>query len=189
MIYFIADLHLGHDNIIELCNRPFSTIEEMDETIINNWNKKIHKNDTIYILGDMIWEDADPTKYLSQLEGKKILIIGNHDIKWLNKGDYSSYFEKIVYMDLIPAGISPNGHTITLCHYPMLEWQGSRKIGSRKEGYHIYGHIHARVSKEYQSLYQNNNAYNAGVDINNFTPVTIEELKINNELFKKKFFE
>ena len=53
MVYFIADPHFGHVNAIRLCNRPFETIEEMNETLIQNWNERIHNNDTVYIVGDM----------------------------------------------------------------------------------------------------------------------------------------
>ena len=55
MIFFTSDLHLGHENCIRLCNRPFSSIEEMDETLIENWNRKITGKDTVYILGDLIY--------------------------------------------------------------------------------------------------------------------------------------
>ena len=51
MIYFTADTHFDHANIIRFCNRPFATVEEMNETLIANWNRKVHGNDTVYILG------------------------------------------------------------------------------------------------------------------------------------------
>jgi len=53
MVYFTSDLHLGHRNVLKLCNRPFSSIEEMDEIIIDNWNKKVHRDDTVYIMGNL----------------------------------------------------------------------------------------------------------------------------------------
>ena len=53
MIYFTADTHFGHINVIKLCNRPFATIDEMNEKMIENWNAKVTNGDTIYILGDL----------------------------------------------------------------------------------------------------------------------------------------
>ena len=182
MIYFIADLHLGHKNIIELCNRPFSSIEEMDEAIISNWNKKVKKNDTVYIIGDLMWKALDPKMYLDRLNGKKILVIGNHDSNWMCKCDVDLYFEK--YSNMIIESL--NCHTITMCHYPMLEWKNSRKEGSSKLGYLIYGHIHNKTDEMYNFLFEKENALNAGVDINNFEPVTFEELIENNRIFREK---
>ena len=80
MIFFTSDLHLGHENCIRLCNRPFSSIEEMDETLIENWNHKVTGKDTVYILGDLIYRSQKPPEeYLRRLRGKKHLILGNHD--------------------------------------------------------------------------------------------------------------
>ena len=180
MIYFTSDLHLGHDNIIKLCNRPFDSVEEMDETIISNWNKRVKKNDTVYVVGDFIWKESDLSKYLSRLSGKKILIVGNHD-KWAKKSQYSTCFEKITNYE----EVSLNNHQITLCHYPMVEWKNSRKEGTSRLGYLIYGHIHNNIRPEYKLLFETPNALNAGVDINNFEPVTFDELVNNNEQFLK----
>ena len=66
MDYFIADLHFGHKNIIKLCDRPFSSIEEMDEEFISTWNAKVKKKaDTVYIVGDLVWEKAEPLEYIT----------------------------------------------------------------------------------------------------------------------------
>ena len=79
---FISDLHFGHNNIIRFDNRPFQSVEEMDETLISNWNNKINKNDTVYILGDISWYPKDKTaEILSTLKGNKYLLTGNHDNK------------------------------------------------------------------------------------------------------------
>ena len=71
MIYFTSDMHFGHNNIIKLCQRPFSSAEEMDNCMIENWNKLVKAKDEIYILGDIAW--GEPDKYLKQLNGKKYL--------------------------------------------------------------------------------------------------------------------
>ena len=181
MDYFIADLHFGHNNIIKLCNRPFSSVDEMDEAFVSAWNAKVKKKaDTVYIVGDLVWEKADPLKYLQRLNGRKVLITGNHDKKWLTKNDYSEYFDQIVpYLE-----IKSNNVDITLCHYPMLEWKNSRKLGSKKLGYLIHGHIHNRYCDDYKTLYMMPHALNAGADINGFAPVSFEELIKNNESYK-----
>ena len=83
MNYYIADTHLGHDNIRKLSNRPFNTVEEMDEVIINNWNRRVADNDDIYILGDFSYKGKDPISYLKPLKGRKHLIVGNLDGKLL----------------------------------------------------------------------------------------------------------
>lgn len=181
MDYFIADLHFGHSNIISLCSRPYNSVEEMDEAFINAWNSKVKKKaDTVYIVGDFAWEKADALKYVKRLNGRKVLIIGNHDKKWLAKGDYSEYFERVTpYLEITSGNVD-----ITLCHYPMLEWKSSRKLGSKKLGYLIHGHIHNRYSEEYKGLFVTPHALNAGVDVNGFVPVTFAELIKNNEKYK-----
>lgn len=181
MIYFTADLHLGHKNIIRLAERPFSSLEEMDERLIANWNAKVKGNDTVYIIGDLICKSAQSEEYLSRLKGKKVLICGNHDEGWLDKVESADYFvavEKLIEQSFC-------GHMTTLCHYPMIEWRASRKGISKKLGYLIHGHIHKNKDKpEYYQLFRIANALNAGVDINNFEPVTFEELVANNARFK-----
>ncbi len=183
MIYFTADLHLGHKNILELCNRPFQTIEEMDQTLIDNWNKKVTNADTVYIVGDLIYKAEDYENYLSKLKGKKVLILGNHDNGWIDKIDKEKYFVKV--SNLIEQSLE--NRMVTLCHYPMLEWRNSRKVGSTKLGYLIHGHIHNRTTlPDYLPVLRAQNALNAGVDINNYEPVTFKELLENNLAFKEK---
>ncbi len=182
MIYFTADLHLGHKNLLKISNRSFPTVEEMDARLVENWNRKVKGNDTIYIAGDLCHKADDPEKYLAQLKGKKVLIRGNHD-GWVEKIDKEKYF--ITVTPFLEQSLF--GRTITFCHYPMLEWKGSRKgLDCARLGYHIHGHIHDRKDELYRSLFSSPNALNAGVDINNFEPVTFEELCENNRIFKEK---
>lgn len=180
MVYFTADLHLGHQNIIKLCNRPFADLAEMERVIIENWNKRVKRNDTVYVLGDMVWKKSLVPQYLSELSGNKILITGNHDAAWAKDPALQALFVAVApYLE-----VHLNCHPITMCHYPMVEWKSSRKDGSSKLGYHIHGHIHNRVAEEYRYLMRQHNALNAGVDINDFRPVTFEELVENNLRFK-----
>ncbi len=175
MIYFTADLHLGHKSIIQLSNRPFFTIEEMDETLIANWNRKVNANDKVYILGDLIYKSDNPEYYLQQLHGNKILLIGNHDKSWLSKIKAENYLLKTALM--LEENIG--GKMVTLCHYPMLEWCNSRKSGTKKS-YLIHGHIHNRQNLEFSQILNDLYMLNAGVDVNNFEPVTFSELLENN---------
>lgn len=173
MIYYFADIHFGHKNILKYDNRPYATVEEMDEDIIKRWNKKVSNNDDVYIIGDICM--GNPSRYLDRLKGRKHLIIGNHDKETLKSCRH--YFESIDYYKKI----HDNGKTIILCHYPMAEWDGFYR-GT----YHIYGHIHNSVNNTYLIMRQFENALNAGCMINNYEPVTLQELIINNFDFKTK---
>lgn len=78
--WFTADLHLGHEKIIELCCRPFRTVDEMNRMIIEKWNERVDPDDTVWLLGDVAMGQIDDTlKLIEQLHGNKILVAGNHD--------------------------------------------------------------------------------------------------------------
>lgn len=82
MIYFTSDLHFYHENVIKHENRPFSYVEEMNQTLINNWNKKVGVSDEVYILGDVTMKGATYAKeILEQLNGYKYLIKGMIDLQ------------------------------------------------------------------------------------------------------------
>lgn len=118
MIYFTADTHFGHDNVIRFCNRPFSCAAEMDEALIANWNGRVKGNDTVYILGDMFFRSTNFEEILKRLKGRKRLIVGNHDGSWMTKADISRYFASIdKFLET-----TDGQHALTLCHYPMLTW-------------------------------------------------------------------
>lgn len=178
MILFTADHHFGHSNIIRHCNRPFQSVGEMDAILLYNWNKAVKQQDTVYILGDLFFRNVSSAEtYLVQMNGKKHLIIGNHDKDWMKKTDLSQYFESVEHM----MEISDGSHKITLCHYPMMAWNGVAK-GS----YMIHGHIHNNMDADYSTLIRNMpTLLNAGVEINNYKPVTFNELLENNRKFKK----
>ena len=177
MVFFTSDLHLGHRNIIRLCNRPFGSIEEMDEIFIENWNRKVtSNNDTVFVLGDLMFRnEKPPEEYLRQLKGKKHLIIGNHDRSWIKKCDLSLWFESVNNLLYTTDG----KHQLTLCHYPMMSWPHMMRY------YMAHGHIHGNTDADYWPLIRNNPLMlNAGVDINNFEPVTFDEMAANNEAHK-----
>ena len=82
MTYFTSDQHFGHFNIIRLCQRPFETVEEMDEVMLAKWNAKVKDSDRVFILGDLFFRARDPEGPLRRLKGRKTLILGNHDSSW-----------------------------------------------------------------------------------------------------------
>ncbi len=178
MIYFTSDLHLGHQNIIRHCDRPFQSADEMDEVLISNWNNRVTNNDTVYILGDLIFRSRKkPDEYLTQLKGKKHLIVGNHDRQWISKCSLDRYFESVSNL----LYISDGQHQITLCHYPMMSWPHAKRC------YMVFGHIHNNTDADYWRLIENSDQMlNAGVDINKFKPVTFDEMVENNKEHKAK---
>ena len=173
MNFYISDLHFGHANILTICNRPFSCVEEMDEYMIRAWNKTVNRTDKVYIVGDLIFRSTDPNAYLDRLRGEKHLLIGNHDVSWMNKTDLSKYFKSVERMAVIATGKGK----ATLCHFPMLDFEGK---------YLIHGHTHKRKSElpYWDFLKNSENVLNAGADINGYKPVSMEELMENNRLFK-----
>lgn len=178
MIYYTADQHFGHANIIKHCNRPFETVDEMDAYLLEQWNSCVRPNDTIYILGDLFFRNVVPADaYLSKLHGKKHLIQGNHDKDWMKKTDLKWHFESVSNM----LEMNDGSYKMTLCHYPMMTWNG---VANGR--YHVYAHIHNNTDAAYfQLLKEMPNALNAGVDINGFKPVTFAELIDNNIRFKE----
>lgn len=179
MIYFTSDLHFGHKNIIRFDNRPFNDIEEMNKVLIENWNKVVSNIDTIYILGDMFWYKTDTKHILQQLNGRKILIKGNHDdVKGIE-----NYFEDIFnYLE-----IKYNHKTFILSHYPILIYNKQHSNGIM-----LYGHVHNSEEEIYiqeMKKYLTNknipcNMYNVGCMLNNYKPISIE--KIIEELINRK---
>ena len=176
MIYFTADTHFGHENVIRFCGRPFSCAAEMDEALIENWNSRVKSNDTVYILGDMFFRSVNFEEILKRLKGKKRLIVGNHDGSWMTKADISRYFESVdKFLET-----TDGQHAITLCHYPMVTWKHAQR------SYMIHGHIHNDTRADYWSLLvDRDNVLNAGTDINGFMPVPFDELVENNRNFKR----
>ena len=76
-VFFTADLHFGHENVIQFDNRPFETVEEMDAELIRRWNAKVGKGDLVFVLGDMIWKtrNSNAETLIHSLNGQIILII------------------------------------------------------------------------------------------------------------------
>lgn len=179
MIFYTADTHFGHANIIRFCDRPFSSVEEMDRIMIENWNNRVQAEDTVFIVGDFAYRSSrSVVQILKHLNGHKHLITGNHDHSWLQNENVEKLFESISHMDII----NDSGHRVILCHYPLMTWSGEKK-----GAYMVYGHIHNHTSDLdfWPYIAGNDHMLNAGVDVNYFAPATLDELIKNNAAHKR----
>ena len=167
MIYYISDLHFYHSNIIKLSSRPFESVEDMNEILINNWNKTVTNDDTVYFLGDFSFKcnQNQADKILEQLNGKKYFIKGNHDKEtWLNRIKEKHLIEDWFYYK----EIADNNRRVILCHYPLHSWNGLYR-GS----YHLYGHVHNNTvdNTDWQK-----NRFNVSCEVLDYTPKTLDQL-------------
>ena len=175
-IYFTSDTHFGHDDIIKFCHRPFKDVEEMNSELIRRWNEKVGPDDTIFHLGDFAFGGSDIwNNILKQLNGHKILIIGNHDIKNLREG-YMQYFDYVGPQLLL----NIEERSVYLNHYPFLCYGGSWR-SPKNAVYQLFGHVHSGPTssgldtERLVSLFKYQ--YDVGVDNNNFTPISWSEVK------------
>lgn len=194
MFYYIGDLHIGCKNSFE--NRTL----EHDQIIINNWNTVVHNNDTVFILGDIgrlgnNKDNAYVASIISQLKGKKVLILGNHDQQGVKDNRILQLFTEVVSYKEITDNFNGKNHNLVLSHYPIYSWNGAYK------GWiHLYGHTHNnfdhlmfqealqklrdKVHKlNIQAEAESNPkfklepyAYNVGCMLWNYTPVTLKQI-------------
>ena len=179
--WYTADLHFGHKRIIELCNRPFDSLEQMNATLMKNLQARVGPNDRLWIIGDFAYgKESKNRKWLNemfeQLPGiEKHLIIGNHDListqklPWTNIENRGSApvldlpWKSVSHMTEVCDG--PKNQVHTLCHYPLLTWNHARR-----DALQIFGHVH-------NNWRGSRNCVNAGVDVWDFMPVNFEELE------------
>lgn len=154
--FFTSDTHFNHAKIIEYCNRPFISAEEMNEGLVKNWNEVVSKKDTIWHLGDVTWNHFD----INRLNGTKYLVLGNHD----SLSQIEGFFKQIYpYHEL--KGILPKNRAIALFHYPIESWNG-KFHGSM----HMHGHSHGTIDNI--GLMR----FDMGVDCWDMRPVPIESV-------------
>lgn len=184
MNFYIADTHFGHANILKYDNRPFMSVEEMDEAIIYNWNSVVNYDDTVYVLGDVSWYTRSSEKtlvILDKLNGYKILIRGNHDNR-LSAMDKECFSQIMDYAEITDNSPGANNAKIVLSHYP-IPFYKNMPHGD----YHFYGHIHngwdhnmmEHWRKEIENLYEREwHGYNVGcmMPYMNYTPRTFKEI-------------
>lgn len=173
-VWFTSDLHFWHKNICKYCNRPFETMEEMNQALINNWNSVVKEDDTVFVLGDMGFCGYDKLEPLiSQLNGKKYLIQGNHDsdkiVFRLYEANIIEGYYKMHEVTIIGDEECPD-QQLTLCHFPMIDWPNKER-----GAWMVHGHQHQLPETPSCSVMH----WDVGVDKNNLKPVSFEQLKIN----------
>lgn len=177
-IFFISDTHFGHANMITFLNydgtrmRPFSSVEECDELMIENWNKTVKPTDRVFHLGDVTYKCKNRDEIMQRLNGEKVLIKGNHDRDQL--GWYMKYFKDI------KGTIHIDGNYL-LSHFPIHPDSKGRFVRG------LHGHIHAQAVmksslvhcgfvREPDPWYRN-----CCVEVNNYTPIPFEVIKEETE--------
>lgn len=158
--FFIADTHFGHQNIIEYENRPFQTTQEMDETLIANWNRTVQPRDHVFMLGDFAFANKERTHELAaRLNGYKILILGNHD-----RGHSYSWWKTTAFAEVVQYPIIFNEWFI-LSHEPLY-------INRNMPYANIFGHVHANPAYADCSA----QSFCASVERIAYTPVEFEQI-------------
>ena len=169
-VFFIADPHFLHKNVIEYCNRPFETVEEMNLDIMTNWNNAVDKKDIIFIAGDFCFGSTKTWVYLlDHLNGIKYLAAGNHD-----KSIPANKFVDVQHrfnIRIMGDEEVKEGQWIVVDHYPMLSWYKSH-AGSIQ----LYGHDHFYVYKKNEVRLRPNQV-NISVDVRDFTPINYQRVK------------
>lgn len=188
-IFLTSDSHYGHLNIIEFCNRPYKNVEEMNHCLIDNWNKKVPADGLVFHLGDFAWGGYPFWKNIrDQLNGKIILIKGNHDEKNLTTTGAQELFEHVAYQ----MKIRVEGRAVYLNHNPFLCYGGTYR-DPKGLVYQAFGHVHSGPGAKGLDVERLGvlfpTQYDVGVDNNNYEPISWAEFneKIGKQLLKSKF--
>lgn len=169
-IFFISDTHFGHAATFEKFRRedgkplrPFTSVDEMNSTMIKNWNNKVGSNDLVYHLGDIVMNKKF-LPLIAQCNGRKRLIMGNHDME--NAAEYLKYFENLYGVKTL------NG--LILSHVPL-----ERNSVVPRMGVNVHGHLHGFDIPD--GAY-----YSVCVENIDYTPISLDELKEKIKLKKEK---
>jgi len=156
MYFFTGDEHYYHNNIIEYCGRPFESVEDMNDALVDRHNARVRADDVVVHCGDFSFYNWQYARLLwERLNGTHIFIRGNHDQKRPPDGNkYHDIWEKRV-----------NGTLIVACHYPMVTW--------RKKNHgaiHVFAHMHGAYWPDERT------SVDVGVDSWGYAPVSFDEL-------------
>lgn len=176
--FFTSDLHLGHENLVIKGYRSFSSVDEMNDTLIDNWNDLVSEDDIVVILGDVVMgQRAKTLPLVRRLNGFKMLYCGNHDYPWVGcsakeRAKISDYFNLggLDYIEPNGSGqMDIGGHQVNLCHFP---YSGDHTDEERFTEHRpadngnvlLHGHVHDMWKV-------NGRQINVGVDVWDFCPV------------------
>lgn len=171
MEFVISDLHFGSDNIIKYCNRPFINADHARKQMIDNWNKVVKPDDTVYVLGDFIMGQPETVPdILNQLNGHIVLVRGNHDTK-RKLGIYAQYPEKVEVHDIFYKPY--RGLYFVMCHFPITD-EGflDMVVQDNSEVCVLHGHVHDK-EPFFNPL---NHTFNVSADVVNFTPISLKDI-------------
>lgn len=178
-IWFTSDTHFGHERIIELCDRPFASVEHMNETIIENHNALVKPGDKVFHLGDLaMGKIADSLPLAKRLNGDKAIIPGNHDrifsgVKQSMMDRFMPLYSEI--FTVMEEVIRMPGQRLTMCHFPFAgdshEEDRYTELRPVDNGdWLLHGHVH----DEWQV---NGRQINVGVDVWDFRPVHLDQIQ------------
>ena len=156
MRYYIADPHFFHGALnTKMDRRGFESVEAMNEHMLQQWNRKVRKNDEVVILGDLSWGKAEETnELLERLNGRLYLIQGNHD-RFLKNKDYNA--GRFVWIKPYEE-LQDNKRKVILCHYPIMCYNGQYRVdeNGNPKVYMLYGHVHdtqdQRLLERFQAI-------------------------------------
>ena len=185
-IFFVADHHIDHANIIKYCNRPFTNVDEMETELITRHNEVVGPSDTVYFLGDFMMGNKRHVAAMlfGRLNGHIYLVPGDHDKDWIEGTYYSAGGEQVIFLPKLFTFKSPIEYVgdrsplVTLCHWPMRSWPQSH-YGAL----HVHGHTHNTIPQvelsDDRSLppgQMRGIRFCASVEMIDYTPIRLEDI-------------
>lgn len=184
MRWFTSDPHFWHKNVIDFCERPWDSVEEMNEGLIENWNRVVRSYDIVYITGDVFFCGVSKAQsIMSRLNGRKRLIRGNHDWKDIKLHAAGLHpeghpkldkfgFESVTDSEILDIG----GESVMLNHFPysgdhtaLVRYPHLRPHDTG--GWLLHGHVHTHWRVRQKQI-------NVGTDVWHYTPVSEDEIRL-----------
>ncbi|WP_267643703.1 metallophosphoesterase [Haloarchaeobius amylolyticus] len=163
MDYLVSDLHLDHGNIIEYCDRPFDSVEEMNETLVENWNTVVDPGDEVLFGGDLTisYDEGDLLHWLEALNGELVFLVGNHDGTVFDSLDGVGFFEHYQF--------EYGGHRFYAVHDPV-------DAPPNVPGWVLHGHHHNNWPDEFPFVDPEERRVNFSVELLDYRPLAMETL-------------